>query len=213
LAGINFSINPANAGIITCNGKEIVNNGYVRIDVNAENNIVCQPRANSGFTFSSWSGTVTPISNNNHRSSNSSFPFNFNFLSPTMSNDTSTFNALHNGTLMANFLNPIQVTIPTEALIGIIVGPFVGWLIPSIAQWQKGNMQTNLMSKYISKIFTLQRTTSRRDKDEYLKKLSDLKEEITDAYTKGKINQSHYDVLKEKFSEYEKVDSTNSKSG
>jgi hypothetical protein len=187
MAGINFSINPANAGIITCNGKEIVNNGYVRIDVNAENNIVCQPRANSGFTFSSSSGTVTPISNNNHRSSNSGFPLKIKFLSPTMSNDTSTFNALHNGTLMANFLNPIQVTIPTEALIGIIVGPFVGWLIPSIAQWQKGNMQTKLMSKYISKISTMQRTTSRRDKDEYLKKLSDLKEEITDAYTKGKI--------------------------
>ena len=74
-------------------------------------------------------------------------------------------------------------------------------------------MQTKLMSKYISKISTMQRTTSRRDKDEYLKKLSDLKEEITDAYTKGKINQSHYDVLKEKFSEYEKVDSIDSKSG
>jgi hypothetical protein len=144
MAGINFSINPANAGIITCNGKEIVNNDYVRIDVNAENNIVCQPRANSGFTFSSWSGTVTPISNNNHRSSNSGFPLNFNFLSPTISNDTSTFNALHNGTLMANFLNPIQVTIPTEALIGIIVGPFIGWLIPSIPQWQKGDCRQSL---------------------------------------------------------------------
>lgn len=50
----------------------------------------------------------------------------------------------------------------------------------------------------------MQTTTSQQHKDEYLKKLSDLKEEITDAYTKGKINQSHYEVLKEKFSQYEK---------
>lgn len=32
----------------------------------------------------------------------------------------------------------------------------------------------------------MQTTTSQQHKDEYLKKLSDLKEEITNAYTKGK---------------------------
>lgn len=204
MAGINLNVNPANAGKIICNDKEIVNNGYTRIDIKAGNDIVCQPKVNSGFIFSSWSGTIAPISNVNHTSSNSNFPFNFNFLSQTNSNENSTFRALQNGTLIANFLNPVQVSIPTEALVGIILSPFVGWLIPSIAQWQKGNRQSKLMSKYITKIFTMQTTTSQQHKDEYLKKLSDLKEEITDAYTKGKINQSHYEVLKEKFSQYEK---------
>lgn len=53
MAGINLNVNPANAGKIICNNKEIVNNGYTRIDIKAGNDIVCQPKVNSGFIFSS----------------------------------------------------------------------------------------------------------------------------------------------------------------
>ena len=209
MVGINFNINPSNAGKIVCNDKEIVNNGYMRIDVKDGNTIVCQSELNSGFIFSSWSGTIMPttsVVNHTGANTNSNFLSNPNFLSPTAKNNGTSFKAFQNGTLTANFLNPIQVTIPTEALLGIILSPFVGWLIPYIAQWKKDNKQSNLMNKFITNIYVIQSKSSKQTKDEYLKSLSDLKEEITDAYSKGKINQSHYDVLSNKISEnYEEI--------
>jgi len=48
---LTFQLNPSNAGRIECAGKEIPENSYQRLMVNTQ----CEPIANSGFTFSSWS--------------------------------------------------------------------------------------------------------------------------------------------------------------
>jgi hypothetical protein len=168
LAGINFNLNPSNAGQITCNDKQILNDGYIRIDLKVGLDLIYEPNASSGFVFSSWTGSIASNSDISQKDKKSSFPFNFLLSFNSDNTAKTTFKPFQNGNLTANFLNPVQVSIPTEALIGIILSPFVGWLIPYIADWNKGKKQSKHLNRYIIRISTIS-TIKNQSRDQYLK--------------------------------------------
>jgi YVTN family beta-propeller protein len=103
VVGVAFNTNPPNAGDISCNGQKISKN-YTRYNIDTV--LECEAIANSGFAFSSWSGGLSSNLNNSPETK---------------------FTVTKYGTLTANFITPVQVSIPTEALLGIIVSPIVGW--------------------------------------------------------------------------------------
>jgi YVTN family beta-propeller protein len=110
--GINLNIDPPNSGHIKCNNRDISSNVYVIIDIYSQ----CIAEANTGFTFSSWSG---------------------NLASDLVNSSIATFNASNYGNLAANFRQaPSNIIIPNELLYGVFLGPIVGgiigWLIPFI---------------------------------------------------------------------------------
>jgi YVTN family beta-propeller protein len=163
LIGVSFITNPTTGGEIVCNEQKRSNN-YTRYHIGSL--LECRAKANSGFAFSSWSGSLASSPNNN---------------------DLTSLKISEYGTLNANFIEPVQLSIPPEfwtPLYGIIPG----FLIPSIVRWFNGYRQRKHLRQFIKDI-------GKSDKDT-------LEKTITDSYTRGKISQSHYQLLKDKISEY-----------
>ena len=53
VTGVTFHIYPHKSGDIKCDGKDIPEDTFVRVDVQAN----CNPHPKEGYTFSSWSST------------------------------------------------------------------------------------------------------------------------------------------------------------
>jgi YVTN family beta-propeller protein len=174
IAGINFDINPPNSGEIYCNGVRVSN--YMVYDVGTS--LQCLAKQNSGFAFSSWSGDVNP--------------------SDTNDKDLIKFPVSHYGKITANFINPVQFSIPLE-IYAAIFGAIVSFLIPSLIGWLNGLRQRKYLRLYITRIDNL-RDGSHQTKGEYLVRLADLKREITQTYARGRLSDSHYSVLDDKIS-------------
>lgn len=112
LYGVTFSINPLASGNIICDQRKISGTDYRMYDNNTE--LTCHAILNPGYEFSLWSSDLTPSNSSN-------------------SADIS-FKVSHYGYLTANFRQASTVTIPTDLLYGVILGPTVGsitaWFIP-----------------------------------------------------------------------------------
>ena len=187
-------MNPPNAGDIYCNNKHSSN--YTRYGLGTQ--LECKAIANNGFQFSLWSTDLRSISNNNPGISTANSEHNNN------NNDTVTekFSVTKYGTLNANFINSVPISIPQEYLVGLY-GVILSFIIPSIAMWINAKRQRGYLKRYIEKIDDIYEESNHTHKpDEYLKRLDDVEKEITLIYTKGKISDSHYNVLKDKVSEY-----------
>ena len=125
-AGVSFEIN---SGYLDCNpGGKISNNSYITYDLYTV--VKCKANPNSGFVFSSWSGMP-------------------NKTDTTKPGDIQ-FNVTRYGTLTANFMpaGP-TVALPKEfydllsaIVIGVILGPIVGWLIPFLVDRSEKERQT-----------------------------------------------------------------------
>jgi hypothetical protein len=107
--------------------------------------------------------------------------------SSNLNTPTTTFKVSKYGTLSANFIQSSTVSVPPEfwtPLYGLIPGFF----IPSIISWLNGRRQRGYLQQYITQI-------GKFDKNR-------LEKRITSSYIEGKINDSHYQLLKDKISEY-----------
>jgi hypothetical protein len=102
------------------------------------------------------------------------------------------------GKINANFINPIQLSIPLDIYIAIIAA-ILSFFIPSVAGWLNGLRQRRYLRMYITRIDEACDETH-RTKNECLHRLADLKREITETYARGKISDSHYSVLDDKIS-------------
>jgi YVTN family beta-propeller protein len=200
-AGVNFNVNPSNAGSIYCNGQRTSDN-YIIYGIGTI--LKCETKPNPGYAFSSWSGD--PYSNRNDTLTHpTALDYLFGWLSGTsLSSNPSSYPLIRfpvsqYGKLTANFIVPTKISIPQEYLIGLY-GVILSFLIPSIASWFNKKRQRKYLSMYKTKIDTLN-VTSYQNNDEYLHSLDSIKSEIENLYARGMISDSHYQMLQNKISE------------
>jgi YVTN family beta-propeller protein len=183
VTNIAFRTNPANSGIIYCNGQKIPANYH---NFEAGTTIECEAKANPGYAFSSWSGDV---------SSNQFNPLKFT---------ASEFGK----NVYANFIIPTEVALPNELfnklnvlIISVIIPSLVGWSIPFIIGWFRSERQKKQLRECLSRIDTT--FDMYKDHTENLiQNLDKVKWEIQNIYASGKISDSHYALLTSKISEY-----------
>jgi YVTN family beta-propeller protein len=183
IVGITFNADPTNAGHIICNTKEVPNNIYIILDVYSK----CRAVHNTGFVFSSWSGRLSS---------------NFVNTSGTV------VNASDYGSLTANFRQEqpeLNVTIPNDLLYGVILGPIVGsfsaWLIPFF--WDRRNKRAEIRAvrthiPIIDRIYE----SSKQNQVECLTTLAQKRSEVTKLLEEGKINDSTFQILNDRISQY-----------
>jgi YVTN family beta-propeller protein len=183
--GITFEIDPAESGYIICNEREFFNGDYVRYNISTP--LDCRAVPNEGFSFSSWSGDLTskPIP-----------------LSQT------TFDVSKSGNVTANFVVPVEFTLPKEywdqltvILIGVIVPAIAGWSIPAIAGWLNGRRQRRHLRKFMISIDVRNKISS-QEPVKYLSRFEDIRRDIDEALAAGDINESQFDILNNKILEY-----------
>jgi YVTN family beta-propeller protein len=180
-AGVTFNINPSNAGFIECNGQAISDNYTTIYDTATP--LECEAKANSGFQFSSWSGDLTSsISDENAKTR---------------------FTVSKYGALSANFINPVQITIPWELLAAIILSPIVGWLVPFFANRARENKRSKNLAEFMMKKIDDELGKPKQNMVEYLQRREELRDEIRDMHANGKISERSYEKLNNMVSEYE----------
>ena len=74
------------------------------------------------------------------------------------------------------------------------------WLIPSIIGWTKSKRQHRSLRQYRKKIDSL--NNSKRDNQMENETADKLKNDITTAYSRGKINELQHEILKEAILQY-----------
>jgi YVTN family beta-propeller protein len=192
-AGITYKIQPPNAGFIICNSQKIVTN-YTRYDIGKP--LRCTATPNSGFEFSSWEADFkferhSIISNvfdfiSYQLFGNKGYYNEERFNDPNNSGfSTTSFRVSKYGGLTANFIS--SVSIPAEfwaPLYALIPGFF----IPSVISWLNGKRQRKHLKESLDKIGKVDRGL--------------LEKDITRLYSGGKINDSHYQMLKDKIAGY-----------
>jgi hypothetical protein len=103
------------------------------------------------------------------------------------SNDTAaTFTSTMFGTFTANF-KALPPPIPGEYLLALF-GLTVSFVIPSILHWINGWKQRRNLDRYIKKLYS---------KDNKILNQDDVEKEISELYIKGKISESHVQMLKD----------------
>ncbi len=114
--------------------------------------------------------------------------------------DEATLNIAKFGSYTANF-KELPPPLPPEyltALFSFILSTMLGtWLIPPFIRWTKSKTDIRKLNYYHKKITSLYHEGKLDEKD--LASLDDLKNNISDAYVIGKINQEHYESLKIRF--------------
>jgi hypothetical protein len=101
--------------------------------------------------------------------------------------------------------NPVQLSIPMDelaSLYGIVVAAIIGWFVPSIAGWFNAKRQRSYLGRNMTAIDDVFRT-SNQDKGDYLKRLEEIRKNIEQSFTKGKISESQYEILNNKISDHE----------
>ena len=110
------------------------------------------------------------------------------------------------GTFTANF-RELPPAIPSEywiPLYDIIISTIVGWSIPSIIGWTKSKRDVRKLTYYHKQIASLYGDGKLDEND--IGPLDRLRTNILDAYSEGKINDKHYESLRNETSIlYEKI--------
>ena len=177
LVGITFNVNPPDGGYIICN--EIPVSGlYINDELGSD--LYCRPQANSEYKFSAWSGT--------------------------MSEDLADSSVLglkadKYGELTANFIVPTSITIPPEyflSLYAIIISIILSPIITDLLFKRRERKQ---LGKFIKEIETRYETLH-YDRDQCSQSLEEIRTQIINLLEKGKMNDSIYNILDGKISNY-----------
>jgi DNA-binding beta-propeller fold protein YncE len=199
--GITFNISPLNSGRILCGEDKTeypINQYLYEIP-----GIKCIAKPNDGYEFVGWNENID---------SNSSRP-----LRPCIEDSHSFFDSftipiqktlkIYNNTAETSFcinqygkftasFRELPAPLPTEywiPLYGLIVSTILGASIPSIIGWAKIKGDIKKSNLHHNKIKSLY-DEGRRDENDF-ESLNKLKNEISDSYLKGKINEFHYSNL------------------
>ncbi len=199
VAGITFQVNPFGAGHIECN--RTIAPLLQQIYLYSEDKCIARP--NSGFEFASWhenlSGNSTRILQVSSPTSFLDFILDFLHLKPDK--PESTLNVTKFGSFTANF-KELPPPIPGEyvaTLFAVVISAFIGsWLTPSIIEWRRSRNQGKKLEYYHNSIKDLRKDGIIDQKD--ISQLDMLRNNITDDYTRGKINKDQYDKLEEEVS-------------
>ena len=158
-------INPKNSGTIECNNSRLQSQNFLLHPVN--NEIKCTAHASRGYSFDFWSNMTNMISNNTNPVS---------------------LNVTENNLLMANF----KPSISSETYIGMVAA-IVGSTSIS-AGWYYKKRERSYLNKSMNRIdYTYH--ALKNDKVEGVKQLENIQKEITNLFKKGKLTDSHYNIL------------------
>jgi YVTN family beta-propeller protein len=218
VTGITFQVKPFNSGYIVCydlttpSPYDLTPPSPIERYVYIISGTECIARPNEGFEFLSWEenlgGNATQLINISRSASPwDSFvltigaPFGYKPDKPEATLPITKF-----GTFTANF-KELPPAFPSEYLIplyGIIISTIVGWSIPSIISWTKSKKDVRKLNYYHKQIASLY-ADGRLDEND-IGALDKLRGNIVDAYSEGKINEKHYENLKNEISVlYEKI--------
>ena len=127
-----------------------------------------------------------------HASRGYSFDFWSNMIADTK--NPITLNTTENNLLVANFKSAIS----TEAYIGMIAATVGSTSI--FAGWYYKRRERSYLNQSMNRIdFTYD--ALKKDKVEGVKQLEELRKEITNLFKKGKLTDSHYNILDKRISE------------
>jgi YVTN family beta-propeller protein len=195
VARVRFSISPSvDSGHIKCGTKDVPTN----LDVELESYTRCTAVPNSGFKFSSWTENLGHNSTKTISTStlsNSPIDAVTSALGFLPADDGSILNVSDFGNFTANF-KQVPPPIPSEywiPLYGIIISTVVGWSIPSVIGWIKAKKEGGKVRKHNLAIKSLYDDGKVDEMD--IPILEKLKDDITDDFAKGKINEQHYNNL------------------
>jgi YVTN family beta-propeller protein len=183
IAGAIFHVNPSDSGHITCNGKEVPTNLYVRV----KHGSTCEADVNNGFAFNSWTERLGPNSSMTITKAPKSDTLFSLFSSPTENN---TFSITSFGIFDAN-LRDAPSPIPKEIWISLF-GISLSVMIPSLLRWYNGWRQRRNLNQYMKELSSKYKSSN----------LKEIDQEILDLYTQGKINESQHKILRDKVVEY-----------
>jgi DNA-binding beta-propeller fold protein YncE len=204
--GITFNISPLNSGRILCGDDktEYPINQYLYEEPGKN----CIAKPNDGYEFVGWNENID---------SNSTRP-----LRPCIENSNSFFDSvaipiqktlnIYNNTAETSFcitqygkftasFKELPAPLPTAywiPLYGLIVSTILGASIPSIIGWAKIKGDIKKSNLHHNKIKSLY-DEGRRDENDF-ESLDKLKNEISDSYLKGKINEFHFSKLNHEIS-------------
>jgi YVTN family beta-propeller protein len=158
-------INPKNSGTIECNNSRLQSQNFLLHPINSE--IKCTAHASRGYSFDFWSNMTNMISNNTNPVS---------------------LNVTENNLLIANF----KPSISTETYIGMVAAIVGSTSI--FAGWYYRKRERSYLNKSMNRIdYTYY--VLKNDKVEGVKQLENIQKEITNLFKKGKITDSHYNIL------------------
>lgn len=162
---LSVEINPKNSGIIECNNSKLQSQNFLLYSVNGE--IKCTAHASRGYSFDFWSNMTDIISNNTN---------------PLILNVTG------NDLLIANF----KPSISTETYIGMAAAIIGSTSI--FAGWYFRKRERSYLNKSMNRIdYTYY--ALKNDREEGVKQLELIQKEITNLFKKGKLTDSHYNIL------------------
>ena len=189
-----FDVNPSNSGYIKCGEIIAPLEKYFYI----WSGILCSAVPNKGFEFLSWEEKLGQNSTLLINVSKSATPLEsiLDLFNVKPQEPESTLNVTRFGSFIANF-KELPPPVPSEywiPLYGIIASTIVGWSIPSVIRWIRSKADFRKLSYYHQRIKTLH-NDGKLDENDF-EDLDQLRNDIADAYSKGKINEIHYDSLK-----------------
>ena len=210
VAGVTFRVNPFNSGYVICN--ELTTPSPTEQYIYTYSGDECIAKPNEGFGFVSWEENLEGNSTQLIRVSRSASPWDSfvlaisGFFGSKPDEPEATLKITKFGSFTANF-KELPPAVPSEywiPLYGIIISTIVGWSIPSIIGWTKSKADARKLNYYHKQITSLYGDGKVDGND--IEALNRIRTSILDAHAKGKINDKHYEILRNEISIlYEKI--------
>jgi YVTN family beta-propeller protein len=199
VAGITFDVKPFNSGYIDCDGSIPPLSQYLYVWPDTE----CIAKYNQGFEFVSWQENLNGNSTRMINVSQTASPLDavLDFLHMRTDKPEATLKVSTFGSFTANF-KELPPPLPAEywtTLFGFVLTTGLGvWLIPSLVRWARTRADTKKSNYFYQKIKSLYSDGILDEND--LKDLDKIRIDVTDAHSKGKLNELHYNTLKNEIS-------------
>ncbi len=201
LSKVIFNMEPFQGGRIECGeGKTIApikQNFYVYSCTE------CSAKPSEGFGFVSWQDNL--IGNSSQMLQVSPSPSILESILDLLrlkpDKPEATLNITKFGSFTANF-KELPPPIPGEyvaTLFAVVISAFIGsWLTPSVIEWRKSKNQGKKLEYYHNGIKDLRKDGIMDQSD--IGQLDQLRNNVTDDYTRGKINKDQFEKLEEEIS-------------
>jgi hypothetical protein len=194
-----FNAEPFNAGHIECD-KLIA---PISQQIYLYSGSGCTAKPYQGFEIVSWHENLGGNSTQLVRLSPPPSILNsiLDFLHMNPDKPEATLNVTKLGSFTANF-KALPPPIPPEyvaTLFTVVVTAFIGsWLTPTVIGWRNAKKQGNMLNKYHNEIKRVY-NDAKLDRNN-IQDLDNLRDNITDEYTTGKISKESYDKLGDEIS-------------
>ncbi|HEU5120420.1 MAG TPA: YncE family protein, partial [Candidatus Nitrosocosmicus sp.] len=202
---VSFDIHPPRSGNIEC--SDVVTPLEKSFYLDSGSN--CKAIPNKGYEFLSWEENIdlnaTQIINTSKPAT--AIETFLDLLNLKSEEAEATLKVSTFGSFTANF-KELPPPLPPEylaTLFGFVITTGLGvWLIPSLVRWIRAKSDIKKSNYYHQRMKSLYNDGKLDEND--LANLDNLRIDLTDSYSKGKVNEKHYERLNSEISiMYEKI--------